>query len=212
MITQKINLKILVLAAAASLGLVASAAAQSMPAAASAGGGLLGQNYVGGEYTYVHYNQGAPQFARDYSLPLQPGVDDRPRYWRELRSPPSHRGRSGIPYQHREPRPDRLPGSGLGQALPRGKRGLDLGQQRFIQEELLRLCFHHGRRASRGIVRRRGAVRELLGGAQDRRRPRVGLRGKNQLPGISKEWSTSFTISINDEKDMGYAIGVNYHF
>jgi hypothetical protein len=29
---------------------------------------------------------------------------------------------------------------------------------------------------------------------------------------MSKEWSTSFTISINDEKDMGYAIGVNYHF
>ena len=29
---------------------------------------------------------------------------------------------------------------------------------------------------------------------------------------MSREWSTTFTVSINDDKDMTYAVGVNYHF
>jgi len=67
MIHQK--LKITLLAAVASLGLAASAAAQSMPSTegSSLSGGLLGQDYVSVGFTYTHFNKGLPKLGHDYS-------------------------------------------------------------------------------------------------------------------------------------------------
>jgi len=211
MITQKINLKILVLAAAASLGLVASAAAQSMPAAASAGGGLLGQNYAGVEYTYVHYNQGAPKFAHDYSFlfnqSLTTGLDIGVNY-DHLRA-----SEAGVAFRTNTASLN-LTGyldQGWGKPFLAGSGGWTWVNNGSVKQHSYAYAF------TTGV--------ELPVGPSVAVAPFVSYSAAPKIAGvhdwnygvktnyrISKEWSTSFTISIDDEKDMGYAIGVNYHF
>ena len=211
MITQKINVKTLVLAAAASLGLVASAAAQSMPAAASAAGGLLGQNYAGVEYAYVHYNQGAPKFAHDYSFffnqSLTTGLD------------------IGVNYVH-------LRATEAGVAFRTNTASLDLTGyldqgwgKPFLQAGAGWMWQKGGSVNENSFACLVGTGVEFPVGTAWAVAPFVNYRDARDIAGahewnygvktnyrISKEWSTSFTISINDEKDMSYAIGVNYHF
>jgi hypothetical protein len=211
MITQKINLKTLVLTAAASLGLVVSAAAQNLPAAASAGGGLLGQNYVGTEFTYVHYDQGRPKLARDYGLAfnqalttgLDLGVSDD--YLRATQA--------GVSFRDNTASLD-LTGyldQGWGKPFLTGSGGWT--------------WVNHGSAKNHSYVYAFTTGVEIPVGSSVAVAPFVSYSAAPKIASVhgwdygvktnyrmSKEWSTSFTISINDEKDMGYAIGVNYHF
>ena len=211
MITQKINLKTLVLAAAASLGLVASAAAQSMPAAASAGGGLLGQNYVGTEFTYVHYDQGVPKLARDYGLAinqsLTTGLDLGVSYdyFRATEA--------GVSFRRNTASLD-LTGyldQGWGKPFLAGSAGWTWVNNGSVKQHSYAYAFTTGVELPVGTS---VAVAPFVSYSAA---PRIaGVHGwdygvKTNYS-VSKEWSTSFTISIDDEKDMSYAIGVNYHF
>jgi hypothetical protein len=211
MITQKINLKTLVLAAAASLGLVASVAAQSMPAAASAGGGLLGQNYVGTEFTYVHYDKGVPKLARDYGLSfnqsLTTGLDLGASY-DYLRAT-----EAGVSFRGNTASLD-LTGyldQGWGKPFLAGSAGWTWVNNGSVKQHSYAYAF------TTGV--------ELPVGTSLSVAPFVSYSAAPKIAGVhdwnygvkanyrvSKEWSTSFTISIDDEKDMSYAIGVNYHF
>ena len=211
MITQKINVKKLVLAAAASLGLVASAAAQSMPAAASAGGGLLGQNYAGVEYAYVRLNDGPPKVAHDYGFLFNQSLTDG----LDL----------GVSY-------DYLHASALGMNVSQSTLGLaltgyikqDWGKP-FLQAGAGWMWQKGGRVNDNSFVYLVGTGVEFPVGTAWAVAPFVNYRDARDIAGahewnygvktnyrISKEWSTSFTISRNDDKDMRYAIGVNYHF
>jgi hypothetical protein len=211
MITQKINLKTLVLAAAASLGLVASAAAQSMPAAASASGSLLGQNYVGTEFTYVHYDQGLPKLARNYDLAfnqaLTTGLDLGVNYdyFRATEAGVSFRGNTAsldlTGYLDR----------GWGKPFLVGSGGWTWTNTGSVKQHSYVYAF------TTGV--------EIPVGTSVAMAPFVSYSAAPKIAGVhdwnygvktnyrfAKEWSTSFTVSIDDEKDMGYAIGVNYHF
>ena len=85
MTTHHHTLKLLLVAAAASLGLAVSATAQSAnvavpnPGAAPAGQGLLGSAYVGFAGNYADLNGGPPSVARGfafyYNQPLATGLD-----------------------------------------------------------------------------------------------------------------------------------------
>jgi hypothetical protein len=82
---QNINVKSLVLAAAVSLGFVASAAAQSAnvavpnPATTDAVGGLLGSRYTKAEYLYVDFTGNGPShgdgFKLEFNQPLNANFD-----------------------------------------------------------------------------------------------------------------------------------------
>jgi hypothetical protein len=211
MITQKINLKTLVLVAAASLGLVTSATAQSMPAAASASGGLLGQNYVTTEFTYVHYDNGLPKLAQQYGLALNQslmtGLD------------------LGVSY-------DYLRANVAGVAIR--QNNADLALTGYMDQSWGRPFLSAGAGWTWVKV---GAFKdnsysyafttgvEFPVGTSVAVAPFVSYSAAPNITGIHgwdygvktnyricKEWSTSLTVSINDDKDMSYAIGVNYHF
>jgi len=211
MITQKINLKTLVLVAAASLGLVTAATAQSMPAATSAGGGLLGQNYSGVGFGYVHFDQGIPKIAHDYTFlfnqSLTEGLD------------------LGVSY-------DYLRASALGVNGTQSTIGLNATG--YLKQDWGKPFVQAG---AGWLWQRAGSVREnsfayVVGtgiefpvGTSFAVAPFVNYQAAKDIAGlhtwnygvkttyrVCKEWSTSLTVSIDDDKDMTYAIGVNYHF
>ena len=211
MITQKINLKTLVLVAAASLGLVTAATAQSMPAAANAGGGLLGQNYSGVGFGYVHFDQGIPKIGHDYTFLFNQSLTDG----LDL----------GVSY-------DYLRASALGVNGTQSTIGLnatgylkqDWGKP-FVQAGAGWLWQRAGSVRENSFVYVIGTGIEFPVGTAFSVAPFVNYRAAKDIGGarewnygvkntyrLSKDWSTSLTVSINDDKDMTYAIGVNYHF
>jgi hypothetical protein len=79
---QKIILKSFLLAGVASLGLAASARADSTtdpaPAVSAVSSGLLGQTYAGLAYSYVHLDTGpvsADRYSFEYNQPINAGFD-----------------------------------------------------------------------------------------------------------------------------------------
>jgi hypothetical protein len=211
MMKLKINLKTLVLVAAGSLGLVTTAAAQSMPAATSAGGGLLGQNYVGAEFTYVHYDKGLPQVGRDYGLTfnqaLTTGLDLGVSY-DYLRAT-----QAGVSFRGNTASLDLTGYTDLGWGKPflAGSGGWTWVNNGSVKQHSYAYAFTTGVEIPVGTSVAvtpfvSYAAAPKIAGVHDWN---YGVKANYR---VSKEWSTSFTVSIDNEKDMGYAIGVNYHF
>ncbi|HTZ20422.1 MAG TPA: hypothetical protein VMC06_06030 [Opitutaceae bacterium] len=204
-------MKNLILVTAASLGLVASASAQSMPATASLSGSLLGQNYVGTEFTYVHYDKGLPKLARDYGLTfnqaLTTGLDLGVSY-DYLRAT-----QAGVSYQGNTASLN-LTGyldQGWGKPFLMGSGGWTWVNNGSVKQHSYAYAFTTGVEFPVGpsvavapFVNYAEAPR--IAGAHDWN---YGVKTNYR---ISKEWSTNFTVSIDNEKDMSYGIGVNYHF
>ena len=208
------SLKFLFISGVALLGLAAGAAAQdnslSLPRPAGVPVGLLGANYVGAEFGYTHQVDGGPRVRRDYGFvyntPLPEGLDFNFNY-------------------------DYLTGSANGVTAKEqlavvgltGYRSLGWGKA-FLQGNV-------GWAWDKvGSSRENGFAYSLKTGIEFQLAPKFVLTpyvSYDDAPDVraqvwnyglqanyrfTKDWSASLGAKIDDDHNIRYAVGVNFHF
>ncbi|MBI5382312.1 MAG: hypothetical protein HZA31_10470 [Opitutae bacterium] len=208
-------MKTFVLAALASLSLTASAAPISAPAASTQGAGLIGQNYVGAEFTYVRFNKqavGAPKLAQDYGFFFNQALCANMDLG--LSYDYTRLGASGVNVRDYTANLDLTAHTKLawGKPFVTGTVGWEWIKTRSYNENGFAYAL------GTGVEFQAGTEVSVAPFVSYKDTPRVNVVERSWNYGVrtnyrvNKEWSTTVTVAINNDKDMSYGIGLNYHF